>query len=42
LLRIGVESLLRFPLHAGGDLLATLLLLDLPELNQIDLSPSAA
>lgn len=36
LLRVGVESLLRFPLHAGADLLATLLLLDLPELNQID------
>ena len=36
LLRVGVESLLRFPLRVGGKLLATLLLLDLPGLDRID------
>jgi len=36
LLRVGVESLLRFPLHVGGELLATLLLLDLPGVDRID------
>jgi signal transduction histidine kinase/ActR/RegA family two-component response regulator len=36
LLRAGVESLLRFPLRAGGELLAMLLLLDLPGLDRID------
>jgi PAS domain S-box-containing protein len=36
LLRIGVESVLRFPLRAVNQLLATLLLLDLPDPDRID------
>ena len=36
LLRSGIESLLRIPLHAGGALVGMLLLLDLPALDRID------
>ena len=36
LLKAGVESLLRFPLRAGGELVGLLLLLDLPQLDRID------
>ena len=36
LLRVGAESLLRFPLVAAGELIGALLLLDLPELGRID------
>ncbi len=36
LLRGDVESLLRFPLRAGGELVGSLLLLDLPELDRMD------
>ncbi len=36
LLRVGIESLLRIPLHAGSRLVGMLLLLDLPALERID------
>jgi signal transduction histidine kinase len=36
LLRAGIESLLRIPLHAGSRLVGMLLLLDLPALERID------
>jgi len=36
LARAGVQSLLRFPLRAGGEPLGTLLLLDLPVLDRMD------
>jgi signal transduction histidine kinase len=36
LLRVGVESLLRFPLLVGNELLATLLLLDLPGADRLE------
>ena len=36
LLRAGVSSLMRFPLRAGDDLLATMLLLDLPGADRIE------
>jgi PAS domain S-box-containing protein len=34
--RAGVESILRFPLRIGGEMVASLLLLDLPGLDRID------
>ena len=36
LLQVGIESLLRFPLHAAGELVGSLILFDMPEPARID------